>query len=160
MFPFVSLQTRSQAFSISFPQGFLKVENKSLSIKGSPVFCKHLSYLQRGCRGSQAEEEKRKRGEPRVWEGDKVWWVPKLREIHIQLLTPPEWEDQNPGSNAPCLPNYSHAKHGTASESKGPCSWNKELLTSHRWTITRVQRAQDPRSLAQQPRGIEAASWT
>lgn len=149
MFPFVSLQTRSQAFSISFPQGVLKVENKSLSIKGSPVFCKHLSYLQRRCRGSQAEEEKRKRGEPRVWEGDKVWWVPKLREIHIQLLTPPEWEDQNPGSNAPCLPNYSHAKHGTASESKGPCSWNKELLTSHRWTITRVQRAQDPRSLAQ-----------
>lgn len=58
MFPFVSLQTRSQAFGISFPQGFLKVENKSLSIKGSPVFCKHLSYLQRGCRGSQAEEEK------------------------------------------------------------------------------------------------------
>lgn len=31
---------------------------KSLSIKDSSVFCKHLNYLQRGCQGSQGEEER------------------------------------------------------------------------------------------------------
>lgn len=128
MFPFVSLQTRSQAFSISFPQGFLKVENKSLSIKGAPVFCKHLSYLQRGCRGSQAEEEKRKRGEPRGWEGDKGCWVPKLREIHIQLLTPPEWEDQTPGSNAHVFPTTPMPSMAQPANPRGHAAGTKSSL--------------------------------
>lgn len=63
---------------------------------------------------------KRKRDKPRAWKGDIGWWIPRYGEIHIQLLTLAGWKGQTPGTDAPCLTNYPHAKHSTAMGSKGP----------------------------------------
>lgn len=155
MFPFVSLQTRSQAFSISFPQGFLKVENKSLSIKGSPVFCKHLSYLQ-GFPGGRGEEKK--------------GWTQRLGRR--QRLVSPKVK-----RNSHSTP---HPSRMGRPNPRFQCPMSSQLLPCQAWHSQWIQGAmqleqrapyqspmdhhQGPESPRSQvfgttPRGIEAASW-
>lgn len=165
MFPFVSLQTRSQAFSISFRQGFLKMENKSLSIKGSPVFCKHLSYLQIGCRGSQAEEEKsafnskEKKGRTQRLGRKQRLVSPKVKRNshstpHPSRMGRPDPRFQSPVSSQllPWQAWHSQRIQGAMQlEQRGP----------YQSPMDHHKGPEGPRSqvFGTPPRGIEAVSW-